>query len=60
MFRVNGKNFVFTNPDVAAISMKLLKDKATAVIASIRDWGPQTACADATSPHGRRAYGDYY
>lgn len=33
-FRVNGKNFVFTNQDATGISVKLPKDEAEAVVAS--------------------------
>lgn len=57
-FRVHGMNVVFTDRDVTAMSGTLPEDEAAAVIASIRDWGPQTACVDATSPHGRRAHGN--
>ena len=33
-FRVNGKNFIFTNPEATSISVKLPKDEAAAVVAS--------------------------
>ena len=33
-FRVNGKNFIFTNPDATGISVKLTKEEAAAVIAT--------------------------
>jgi predicted DNA-binding protein (MmcQ/YjbR family) len=33
-FRVNGKNFIFTNPDATSLSVKLPKDEAEAVVAS--------------------------
>lgn len=33
-FRVNGKNFVFTNKDATSISVKLSKEEAEAVVAS--------------------------
>jgi predicted DNA-binding protein (MmcQ/YjbR family) len=32
-FRVNGKNFIFTNPEATGISVKLTKDEAEAVVA---------------------------
>jgi len=33
-FRVSGKNFVFTNPEVTSLSVKLSKDEAEAVVAT--------------------------
>jgi len=33
-FRVNGKNFIFTNPEATSISAKLPKEEAAAVVAS--------------------------
>jgi len=33
-FRVNGKNFIFTNPEASMISVKLPKEEATAVVAT--------------------------
>jgi predicted DNA-binding protein (MmcQ/YjbR family) len=33
-FRVNGKNFVFTDQDASGISVKLPKDEAAALVAS--------------------------
>ena len=33
-FRVNGKNFVFTNPEATVLSVKLSKDEAEAVVAT--------------------------
>lgn len=33
-FRVNGKNFIFTNPDATSLSVKLTRDEAEAVVAS--------------------------
>lgn len=33
-FRVNGKNFVFANPDATSVSVKLPPEEATAVVAS--------------------------
>jgi predicted DNA-binding protein (MmcQ/YjbR family) len=33
-FRVGGKNFVFTDPDAARISVKLPKDEAAALVAT--------------------------
>ena len=33
-FRVNGKNFIFTNPEATGISVKLTKDEAEAVVAT--------------------------
>jgi predicted DNA-binding protein (MmcQ/YjbR family) len=35
-FRVNGKNFIFTDPEATAISVKLPPEEATAVVASDR------------------------
>jgi predicted DNA-binding protein (MmcQ/YjbR family) len=32
-FRVNGKNFIFTDPEATVISVKLPKDEAAAVVA---------------------------
>lgn len=31
-FRVNGKNFVFTNPEATSLTVKLTKDEAQAVV----------------------------
>jgi predicted DNA-binding protein (MmcQ/YjbR family) len=39
-FRVNNKNFVFTDRDVTGISVKLPKDEAEAVIATDPDADP--------------------
>jgi predicted DNA-binding protein (MmcQ/YjbR family) len=33
-FRVNGKNFVFTNPEATGISVKLPKEEAAALVAT--------------------------
>jgi predicted DNA-binding protein (MmcQ/YjbR family) len=33
-FRVNGKNFIFTNPEATSISVKLPPEEATAVVAN--------------------------
>ena len=33
-FRVNGKNFIFTDPEASMISVKLPKEEATAVVAT--------------------------
>ena len=33
-FRVNGKNFVFTNPDATTLTVKLPKEEAEAVIST--------------------------
>jgi predicted DNA-binding protein (MmcQ/YjbR family) len=33
-FRVNGKNFIFTNPDATSLSVKLPKEEAAAVVGS--------------------------
>src|SRR5947207_4614576 len=33
-FRVNGKNFVFTNPEATSIGVKLPKEEAAAVVAT--------------------------
>lgn len=33
-FRVNGKNFIFTNRDFTGVSVKLSKDEAEAVVAT--------------------------
>lgn len=33
-FRVRGKNFIFTDPDVRGLSVKLPKDEAAAVVAT--------------------------
>src|SRR5688572_24165848 len=39
-FRVNGKNFIFTDPDATSISVKLPKDEAAAIVATDRDAEP--------------------
>jgi len=33
-FRVNGKNFIFSNPEATSISVKLSKDEAEAVVST--------------------------
>jgi predicted DNA-binding protein (MmcQ/YjbR family) len=39
-FRVNGKNFVFTNPEVTSLTVKLPKEEAEAVVATDADAVP--------------------
>ena len=39
-FRVNGKNFVFTDPTASGISVKLPKEEADAVVATDPDASP--------------------
>jgi predicted DNA-binding protein (MmcQ/YjbR family) len=39
-FRVNGKNFIFTDADATGISVKLAKDEAEAVVATDPDVEP--------------------
>ncbi len=39
-FRVNGRNFVFTNQDASSLTVKLPKEEAAAVVATDRDAGP--------------------
>jgi predicted DNA-binding protein (MmcQ/YjbR family) len=39
-FRVNGKNFVFTNPEATSLTVKLGKEEAEAVVATDPDAVP--------------------
>ncbi len=39
-FRVNGKNFVFTNPEATSLTVKLPKEEAEAVVATDADAVP--------------------
>ena len=39
-FRVNGKNFIFTNPDATSLSVKLPKEEAAAVVETDRHVEP--------------------
>jgi predicted DNA-binding protein (MmcQ/YjbR family) len=39
-FRVNGKNFVFTNHDASSLTVKLPKEEAAAVVATDPDAAP--------------------
>ena len=39
-FRVNNKNFIFTNPEATGISVKLPKEEAEAVVATDADAEP--------------------
>ena len=39
-FRVNGKNFVFTNPEATRLTVKLSKDEAEAVVSTDQDAVP--------------------
>ncbi len=39
-FRVNGKNFVFTNPEATSLTVKLSKEEAEAVLSTDQDAVP--------------------
>src|SRR5947207_8591972 len=45
-FRVNGKNFVFTNPEATSIGVKLPKEEAAAVVATDPQVGPTGSGGD--------------